>query len=92
MITSPEISGQYAASLYTVPGQPPLLDPPEPCPATSTFFTTKMVKKAIERMRTRRAYDHDGLVAEHLIHARDLLLEVFAQLFNRVMFEGMPRS
>ena len=51
-----------------------------------------MVKKAIDKMRTRRAYDHDGLVAEHLIHARDLLSEVLAWLFNRVMCEGLPRS
>ena len=43
-------------------------------------------------MRTRRAYDHDGLVAEHLIHARDLLSEVLARLFNRVMCEGLPES
>ena len=91
-ITSPEVWGQYAASLYTIPGQPPLPDPPEPCPTTSIFFTTEMVKKAIDRMRTRRAYDHDGLVAEHLIHARDLLSEVLARLFNRVMCEGLPES
>ena len=92
MITSPEIWGQYATSLYTVLGQPPLPDPPEPCPATSTFYTTEMVKKAIDRMRTRRAYDHDGLVAEHLIHARDLLLEGLVGLFNCVMCEGLPVS
>ncbi|WP_139158394.1 reverse transcriptase family protein, partial [Enterobacter cloacae complex sp. GF14B] len=49
-----------------------------------------MVKKAIDKMKTRRAYDHDGLVAEHLIHAKDLLSEVLARLFNRVMCEGLP--
>lgn len=92
VITSPEIWGQYATSLYDVPGQPPLPDPIESCPATSTFFTKEMVKKAIDRMKTRRAYDHDGLVAEHLIHARDLLSEVLARLFNRVMYEGLPDS
>ena len=51
-----------------------------------------MVKKAIDRLKTRRAYDHEGLVSEHLIHARDLLSEVLARLFNRVMCEGLPRS
>ena len=51
-----------------------------------------MVKKAIDKMKTNRAYDHDGLVAEHLIHARDLLSEVLARLFNRVMCEGLPHS
>ena len=75
-----------------MPGQPPLSDPIEPCLATSTFFTKEMVKKAIDRMKTRRAYDHDGLVGEHVIHARDLLSEVLAQLFNRVMCEGLPDS
>ena len=92
MITSPDVWGQYAASLYTISGQPPLPEPIEPCPTTSTFFTTEMVKKAIDKMKTNRAYDHDGLVAEHLIHARDLLSEVLARLFNRVMCEGLPDS
>jgi len=63
VITSTEVWGQYAASLYTVPGQPPLPDPLISCPQTCAFFTTEMVKKAIDRMRTRRTYDHDGLVA-----------------------------
>ena len=92
VITSTETWGQYAASLYTVPDQPPLPDPPQPCPATSTFFTTEMVKEAIGRMRTRRAQDHEGLVAEHIIHAGDLLAEMLARLFNRVMCEGFPES
>ena len=89
MITSPEVWDQYATSLYTVRGQPPL---PKPCPTTSTFFTTEIVKKAIDRMKTRRAYDHEGLVSEPLIQARDLLSEVLAWLFNRVMCEGLPES
>eukprot|EP00250_Pteridium_aquilinum_P004691 c14891_g1_i2 orf=2-1366(-) len=92
VITSPDVWGQYATSLYTVPGQDPLPDPTEPCPPTSTFFTTGMVKRAIGRMRTSRAYDHDGLVAEHFIHARDMLVEVLAVLFNRAMCEGLPET
>ena len=92
VITSPEVWGQYATSLYTVPGQEPLPDPTEPCPPTSTFFTAEMVKRAIDRMKTGRAYDHDGLVAEHFIHARDMLVEILAVLFNRVMCEGLPES
>ncbi|MCO5607954.1 hypothetical protein L7F22_062156 [Adiantum nelumboides] len=42
VITSPAVWGQYVTSLYTVPGQDPLPDPTEPCPPTSTFFTTEM--------------------------------------------------
>ena len=72
-ITSTEIWGKYATSLYSVPGQPPLPHPMEPCPKTCTFFTNKMVKKAIDKMKTRRSYDHEGLVAEHLIHAKDIV-------------------
>ena len=41
-------------------------------------------------MRTGRAYDHDGLVAEHFIHARDMLAELLAVMFNRAMCEGLP--
>ena len=71
-ITSVEIWGDYAASLYTVPGQPPIPDPLESCPQMCTFFTDEMVRKAIDRMKTRRSYDHEGLVAEHFIHAKDI--------------------
>ncbi|MCO5551840.1 hypothetical protein L7F22_005344 [Adiantum nelumboides] len=92
VITSPAVWGQYATSLYTVPGQDPLPDPTEPCPPTSTFFTTDMVKRAIDKMKTGKAYDHDGLVAEHLIHARDMLVKVLAVLFNRAMCEGLPET
>ena len=49
-----------------------------------------MVKKAIDKMRTGRAYDHDGLVVEHFVHARDLLAELLAMIFNYAMCEGLP--
>ena len=51
-----------------------------------------MVKKSIDNMKTRRAYDHDGLVVEHFIHARDLLAELLALMFNRAMCEGLPET
>ncbi|RYA43708.1 hypothetical protein DD606_25245, partial [Enterobacter cloacae complex sp. GF14B] len=41
-------------------------------------------------MRTRRAYDHEGLVAEHFVHARDLLAKLLAVMFNHAMREGLP--
>ena len=88
-ITFIEIWGKYAAPLYTVPGQSPLPDPPNPGPQTCTFFTAETIKKAIDRMRTRRAYDHDGLVAKHFINARDMLLEV---MLNQAMCEGFLKN
>ena len=42
-----------------------------------------------DRMRTGRAYDHEGLVAEHFMHARDMLVELLAVMFNRAMCEGL---
>ena len=75
-----------------VPGKAPLPKPLEPCPLMSTSFTTEMVKRAIDRMKTRRAYDHDGLVAEHFIHARDMLGEVLAVMLNRVMYKGLLKT
>ena len=44
------------------------------------------------RNRVTRGHlpDHDGLVAEHLIHARDMLAELLAVMFNRAMCEGFP--
>ena len=51
-----------------------------------------MERKAIDRMRTGRAYDHDGLVAEHFIHARDMLAELLVVMFNRTMCEDLPNT
>ena len=79
---------EYAASLYAIPEQPPLRDPPEPCPHISAFFTVEMVRKAIDRLSSGRAQDHDGIVAEHFIHARDMIADLLALMFNRAMCEG----
>ena len=65
-------------------------DPQQPCPKSSTFFTTNMVKKSIDKMKTSRAYDHDGLVVEHFIHATDMLVVPLAVLLNKAMCEGFP--
>ena len=89
-ITFVKIWGDYATSLYTVPGQPPIPDPIESCPQMCTFFTDEMVRKAIDRMKTRRSYDHEGLVAEHFIHAKDILAGLITIMFNRAMSEGFP--
>ena len=88
-ITSTDTWGEYATSLYTVPDQTSLPHPEE-CPHTCTFFTEEMVRKAIDRMKAGRACDHDGLVAEHFMHARDMLAEFLAWMFNRAMYEGFP--
>ncbi|MCO5563615.1 hypothetical protein L7F22_017262 [Adiantum nelumboides] len=87
-ITSTETWGEYATSLFTTSGLPPLPDPLEPCSETCPFYTAERVRKAIDRMKTGRAHDHDGLVAEHFIHARDMLVELLAMMFNRAMHEG----
>ena len=47
-----------------------------------------MVRKAIDRMKTRRSYDHEGLVAEHFIHAKDIIARLITVMFIRVMSEG----
>ncbi|KAH7292540.1 hypothetical protein KP509_29G073500 [Ceratopteris richardii] len=82
-ITSTEVWGPYAASLYTASDQPSLPDPSELCPYAYTSFTAEMVRKAIDRMRTGRAYDHAGY---------DILVELLAMMFNRAMCEGMPQT
>ena len=47
-----------------------------------------MVRKAIDKMKTRRSYDHEGLVAEHFIHAKDIIAGLITAMFNRAMNEG----
>ena len=44
-----------------------------PCPSNSTFFTTGMVKEAIEKLCTGRAQNHDALGAPHVTHARNII-------------------
>ena len=69
-IISNETWGKYATSLYTLPWQLSMPHPLESCPHICTFFTDEMVRKAIDRMKTRRSYDLKGLVAEHVVHAK----------------------
>ena len=49
-----------------------------------------MVRKAIDKMKTRRSYDHEGLVAEHFIHAKDIITGFITVMFNRALNEGFP--
>ena len=49
-----------------------------------------MVKKAIDKMKTRRSYDHEGLVVEHLMHAKDILTGFISMMFNRALSEDFP--
>ena len=37
-----------------------------------------------------RSYDHEGLVAEHFIHANDIIAGLITVMFNRAMSEGFP--
>jgi len=91
-IEDPQTWHDYAERLYEVPGQPPIPEPPEPRPTTSTFFTAAMVERAIRRLQHGRATDHTGLQSEHLIYAADILAPLIAHVFNRVVVEGFPKE
>ena len=43
-------------------------------------------------MKTRRSYDHEGLVAEHFTHAKDIIAGLITVLFNKAMREGFPNT
>ena len=81
---------EYAKVLYDIPGQPPLPHPNASRPHESTLFTPRNVRNAIDRLQFGKAQDHDGLVGEHFIYARDTLLPLLAHIFNRAMCEGFP--
>ncbi|KAH7352658.1 hypothetical protein KP509_19G056800 [Ceratopteris richardii] len=68
-----------------------LQNPPDLCPHARTFFTMEMVKEAIDRM-TRKVYDHERLVAEHLILAKDTRAELLAMIFRCSTCEGLGHS
>ena len=91
-ITSKKTWTQYASSLYMIPCQPSLPEPLEPYPQTCASFIAEMVRKAIDDMRNGKAYDHAWLVAQYFIHARDMLVELLAMMFNRAIGEGMLHS
>ena len=49
-----------------------------------------MIRKAIDKLKTKRAYDHEGLVAEHFINAKDIITGLITVMFNRGLNEGFP--
>ena len=49
-----------------------------------------MIRKAIDKMKTKRAYDHEGLVAKHFINAKDIIIGLITAMFNRALNEGFP--
>ena len=59
---------------YDIPGQPLLPHPHGSHPRESTFFTPRNVIGAIDRLQFGKAQDHDGLVGEYFIYARDIWL------------------
>ena len=89
-IENPSTWHSYAENLYQVPNQPPISMPYTPRPNMGNFFTTSMVMKAIKRLQGRKAMDHLGLQAEHLIYAQESLSPLIALLFNRALAEGLP--
>ena len=89
-IASIEVREEYAKTLYTVPRQESLPEPLEACPQNYSFFTEEMIRKAIDKMKTKRAYDHEGLVAEHFINAKDIISGLITAMFNRALSKGFP--
>ena len=89
-IQDPSTWHTYAEKLYQVPDQPPIMTPYTPRPTMGTFFTTSMVIKAIKKLQNRKAADHTGLQAEHLVYAQDDLAPLITHLFNRALSEGFP--
>ena len=63
-------------------------------PHASTFFTIQNVRNAIDWLQFGKAQDHNGLVYEHFIYTRDIvvLLPLLAHILNIAMFEGFPNS
>lgn len=92
IITSLETLGDNVASLYTILEQPPLLAPPKSCTQTYTFFRVEMVKKVFGRLGLGRSHYHNGLVAEHFVHARNMIAYLLAFMFSRAMCEGFQET
>mgnify|MGYP006973832052 FL=1 len=57
-------------------------------PHESTFFTPQNEGNVIDQLQIGKAQDHDGLVDEHLIYAKDILLLLLAHILNRDACEG----
>ena len=52
-----------------------------------------MVRRAINKLHTRKAQDHDGLVAKHFMHASDMIVKkLLACVFKRAMCEGFTKT
>ena len=60
--------------------QPPHPHPYGLCPHESPFFTPQMVRNAVDWFQFGKAQYHDGLVIEHFVYARDILLPLLAHI------------
>lgn len=63
--------------------QPPTLNPPEPQPQISTFFTLEMVQDAIDRQQTAHkesSRPHGPHLKEHFVYQRSIDTTISTQL------------
>ena len=57
------------------------------------FFTTELISKVINELKCGRAADIDGLMAEHLIKAHQVLPVILSKLFRLiVLFRHVPTT
>ena len=78
---------EYAKVLYDIPGQASLPHPHGSLPHEPPFLLHN-VRKAIDQLQFGKTHDHDGLVGEQFIYARDISLLLLAHILNRDACEG----
>ena len=89
-IEDPNTRHTYTKSPYQVPNQPPIRMPSTPRPTMGTFYTTSRVTKIRKKLQHRKAMDHTGLRAEHIVYAWECLTPFLTLIFNRALAEGFP--
>lgn len=76
------------------PQSPPIPDPP--CADTSASnmlnadITQEEVENALKRLKRNKAAGVDGIKAEFILDAQDILLSPLVKVFNRVLNKGVP--
>ena len=79
----PDIGPEFSSEVQGPQGENPKLNTP---------ITYEEVAAAFRRLKHYKASGMDGIKAEYLIDAKDILLEPLTVTFNQMLVEGVPQS
>ena len=83
LLFGPDIGPEFSSEVQGPQGEKPELNTP---------ITREEVAAAFRRLKRHKASGMDGIRAEYLIVAEDILLEPLTVTFNQMLVEGVPQA